>query len=519
MNKFSSHNFFLVILFLIINSINLQAQQPKWIDPDTRKASYPASAYLVGYASEKNLSKQDENDLLLKLEAYAKSQLSESVIVSITSMSELTSTEEKDKFQDYFKKNCTSSTSMNIAGIKIENFYDKKAATGYALVYVKKETLSELYKNTIDLKIKTIAQKIESAEKYTSSNDNQNALKNYVECYPLFREIEEAQGIYLALKAQFTDEAVLKIKETSDFKIKVDKGIKLLQKSATSTIDDACFFLANGFSLQTGKRNESVRLANISYKDTKMGSEFSRKFSSVFEQKLISTGGYNITTEAIVPGAEGSRNKFIITGTYWDEGENIKVIAIMRNSELKAVASAEAYIPQAWFKSNNILFVPENFKEAYSNMKAFTKDEVKGGDLIVEVWTNKGNENIIYTKGDKMKLFVRANKECYLRFVYYLADGSKALLLDNYYISSDKVNMVYELPYEFECSEPFGIETLQLNAQTDQFQSLSVKKQDGYDFIQDNLAEVLVKTRGMKRVDNKVNMKAEKRIIITTMTK
>lgn len=519
MNTFLKLNFIPVIIILLANNYALQAQQPSWIKPEFRKKSYPVSEYLIGFASEKNVSKQDENSLLIKLEAYAKSQLSESVIVSINSMSELTSTEEKGKFQDYFKKNCTSSTSMNIAGIKIENYYDKKESTAYVLVYVKKETLLELYKNTIDLKVKTLAQKIESAEKYASSNDNQNALKNYVECYPIFREIEEAQGIYLALKAQFTDENVLKIKETSDYKIKVDKGIKSLQKNANSTIDDACFFLVNELSLQTGKRNESVRLTNISYKDTKMGSEFSRKFSSVFEQKLISTGGYNITTEAVVPGTDGSGNKFIITGTYWEEVENIKVIAIMRNSELKAVASAEAYIPQAWFKNNNISFVPENFKEAYSNMKAFTKDEVKGGDLIVDVWTNKGNENIIYTKGDKMKLFVRANKECYLRFVYHLADGSKALLLDNYYISSDKVNMVYELPYEFECSEPFGIETLQLNAQTDQFQSLTVKKQDGYDFIQDNLTEVLVKTRGMKRVDNKVNMKAEKRIIVTTMNR
>ncbi len=519
MNTFYSHNFVLVILFLLLNSINLHAQQPRWIDPQWRNVSYPDGKYLVGFASEKGKSKTVEIELLKKLESYAKSQLGESVKVSINSLSELNTTETNGKVQEYFKKNCTSASNIEIAGLKTETYFDEKEKTAYAIAYVKKDEVYNLYKNKIDEKIKTIAQKISSSEKYLTANDNQNALKNYFECYPVFRVVEEAQGIYLALKNKLSDDADLRIKEISDYKIKVDNEIKSLQKNTNITLEDACYFLAYGFNLQTGKLNESVRLTNFTYKDTKMGSEYSRKLSSVLEQKLISTGGYNITTEAIMPGSTETGNKYMITGTYWDEGENIKIIAIMRNAESKAIASAEAYIPQTWFKSNTISFLPENFKDAYSNMKAFSKDEVKGGDLIVEVWTNKGNENLIYTAGDKMKLFVRANKECYLRFIYYLADGSKALLLDNYYISSDKVNIVYELPYEFECSEPFGIETLQLNAQTDQFQSLSVKKQDGYDFIQDNLADVLVKTRGMKRVDNKVNMKAEKRVIITTMTK
>ena len=149
-------------------------------------------------------------------------------------------------------------------------------------------------------------------------------------------------------------------------------------------------------------------------------------------------------------------------------------------------------------------------------MRVFSKGEIEGGDLKVELWTNKGADNLIFTEGEHMKLSVRANKECYLRVIYHLADGQKVLLLDNYYISTDKVNKVYELPYEFECSEPFGVETLQLNAQELAFGGLRTQKQDGYEFIVDDMQTILVTTRGMKRIE-KSDLKAEKRVTITTM--
>ena len=77
-------------------------------------------------------------------------------------------------------------------------------------------------------------------------------------------------------------------------------------------------------------------------------------------------------------------------------------------------------------------------------------------------------------------------------------------------------NKVYELPYEFECSEPFGVETLQLNAQELAFGGLRTKNQDGYEFIVDDMQTILVGTRGMKKV-SKNELKAERRITITTM--
>jgi hypothetical protein len=100
-----------------------------------------------------------------------------------------------------------------------------------------------------------------------------------------------------------------------------------------------------------------------------------------------------------------------------------------------------------------------------------------------------------------------------------LADGAKVLLLDNYYIGIDKVNKVYELPEEFVCAEPFGAELLLVNAQTEKFEPLNTRKQYGYEFILDNVPEILANTRGFKKVEKGELMRAENSIVITTMGK
>ena len=208
---------------------------------------------------------------------------------------------------------------------------------------------------------------------------------------------------------------------------------------------------------------------------------------------------------------------YVLTGTFWKETNEVKLIATLKDLNGKIVATAEAFIPNSYFETNKINYLPENFEQAYSKMRAFGLNEMIKGDLNVEIWTNKGDDNLLYTEGEKLKFFVRTNKECYLRFIYHLADGQSVLLLDNYYIAENMTNKVVEIPFEFECSEPYGVETLQANAQTVEFPKLATTKTDGYDFINDNLNEVLLNTRGFKKVVSNDVQKAEKRLIFTTM--
>jgi hypothetical protein len=97
-----------------------------------------------------------------------------------------------------------------------------------------------------------------------------------------------------------------------------------------------------------------------------------------------------------------------------------------------------------------------------------------------------------------------------------MADGKRVLLLNEYFLDASKVNLVYQIPQEFESAAPFGAEVLQLFARTDHFEKIRTKTVDGYEVIQEGLDEVVAKTRGMKAAKPK-SMQAEQRINITTM--
>lgn len=504
----------LLTFWFVIGSVTLLSaqQQPEWINSDVRAKKYPTAFYLQGFSSMKINKQDNEDEIKKRLENYAKHDLIESVQVTMNGLSELKTVEENDEVKQYYRETIASTSSLNISGLNSESWVDQKSKMVYAFVYARKSDVLNQYKAVISEKLKLIEQNISLAENAFQINDNQQAIKKYRESYPLFRELEQAQSIFIAVNNSMLNDASLYIDKSVLLKRKIAEGIRKIEKSSSLNLEDAAAVLALSLLDQTGKMTETIRLSNFTYQDTRMSSEFALRFTKSFQSKLIQNAGYSIVTEAT-----NNSEQMIIQGTYWEENEGLRIIALLKNINTgKVLASTEAEIPQVWFTNNSISVKPENFGDAYSRMKEFKKDELSGGDLNIEFWTNKGNDNLIFSQGEIMKIFVRVNKECYLRAIYHMADGTQVLLLDNYYVGSDKINTVYELPYEFECSEPFGAEILQVNGQTEVFSHLNTYNQDGYDFIENSLSEVLVNTRGMKKV-NKV-MKAEKRLIITTLS-
>ena len=55
---------------------------------------------------------------------------------------------------------------------------------------------------------------------------------------------------------------------------------------------------------------------------------------------------------------------------------------------------------------------------------------------------------------------MRVNRPAYVRLVYILANGSKVVLEQAYFIDASKVNQAVEYPDKFEVSAPFGVERL-----------------------------------------------------------
>ncbi|NJM15915.1 MAG: hypothetical protein HC896_11610, partial [Bacteroidales bacterium] len=386
----------------------LFANAPKWVDPKTRDMVYPTSRYLVGFAEELDTKKEDIDEVLNNLKGYARSALIQNVKVDIKSSATLETQDFGDEVNQYFKLSSTSTSELELTGLQDETWYDKKNKVAYAICFADKRVLTDYYKTMANKDITAISNDIATAKTFIDNKDNQNALKKYIEASAKFRGIEEAHAVILALRSISVNEAQLQIDTVQGLKQTIDKGIASLTKNMHDNIDDLAFFLAFMFDVQLNSTNKiGVQLFPPTYQDTDMGSAFSRRFNSSFEQKLTEETGLNIST-----GTNVNKAQYYIKGTYWEEKEHIRLVFTLKDLKKgTTLASAEGKLQLSYLTGLGINYKPENFADAYSSMLQFRKDEIVGSELQLNAWTNKGESNLMYTEGEIMKIYVRANRE------------------------------------------------------------------------------------------------------------
>ncbi len=505
----------LFLLIVLVSYLNIKAERkpkPFWTDYMQRNAKLPKSAYVVGYAAEENYAGEVKSELLDRVKSHSRTQLVESIHVSIKSMTTTSIEVENTMTNDLFRQTSVSLSSVNLQGMTCETFYDDKEDIAYAISYAKKRDVSKLYRNLIKNTKNKIAQNIENGKSFYQTGNNQAALKSYYACMPLFREVEEAQTLIIFFENLSIEAPELFITDINELKKSVFQEIRSLQRSDNLTLNDVAYFLSHGLKIQLSEKEAPILLMPLTYQDTKTGCEFTKRFSIVFEQKLVKEG-FNILQPNYQTLNDTNYN-YSLSGTYWEEGSDLHIIvSIHDKSNGRTIASAESLLPVQWLEKNNMTFKPQ--KNPY--LEKLQQNTISNSGLVIDVMTNKGPDNVVFTEGlDTMKFYIKANRECYIRLVYYLAEGSKVLMLDNLFIDKTKVNKFYELPDKFEPAAPFGVEVLQCNAQTESFKPLQVKEQYGYKFIVEDIEHILANTRGFKPIEDKAGV-AEKKITITTL--
>ena len=264
------------------------------------------------------------------------------------------------------------------------------------------------------------------------------------------------------------------------------------------------------------------------YQDTRMTSQFSRYLQRdlevTLENVVSQTRRFRAkSTQVMRDIAVASGANCLLSGSYWETEGKVRVLAILRDVRTsKSLASAQVeFSPQTL--PTNIELKPQNFEAAMVQQQAFAEGEIVDSQLQVEVWTSKGNDNVLFSDGEEMQIYLRVNRQAYVRLLYILADGSKTLLFDSLYIDQSKVNHVVEVPEVFECANPFGAEILVVVARTLPFDLLETEEVDGYFFIQlDDPKEVADLTRGVKGLRRKKKknsevQQSESKMIITTI--
>ncbi len=287
----------------------------------------------------------------------------------------------------------------------------------------------------------------------------------------------------------------------------------LLKYETVENIEQLSEYIAYQIKFQTNIKN--IQLQNIEYQQTGLVTPFSFELNSELQNALVSIGNYKLEKlkEGNTRGIFTNKKLHILSGTYSKDGDNIKINIVLINSVTsKIVATVKAFLPINYFNLRELEYEPVKFEEVKKQNVRIKQDEIKDS-FEIDVWTNKGNKNVIFKENETLSLYIFSEEICYMRFIYIFADGTSVLLLDNIYIDQQKAGTEYKIPQDFVCAEPFGVEMLILSAQTDKFEPLNTYKEYGYEFITDNLDEILINTRGFK----KKKKRAEKIIQITTI--
>lgn len=521
----------LLIIVLLSTSACLTAAPPDWVVNYGTSQRHNKALYLTGFGIAVYDRKTGETNCTQQASRNATTDLIEKVFVSIRTEVTSIKAETDTDLTNYFSVASQASSHLDVSGLETDKYWDNKAKTAYAFAYVPRRKLYDLYRGKNSTLEQAIRQHVSTGAEYENAGRRTDALTEYLECFPLLTEYEENKAIMMGIRSSITEmfeelegEKTPDLISISDLRKIVDQTITEQPKS----LEDVAWRLAYLLGTQVDTQRLKLLITPFMYRDTQMGSQFSRYMQRVLQSKCAevndwsahyTSGGFSGESADVSIGVlKGSGAEYILSGTYWEMQDFTKIYAAIRRiDDGKVIASAEVVAPDNLIDQNQFSLKPQNYLTALQDQKVFQKDDVLGGGLMLDAWTNRGVNNLLFNENDTMQVFIRVNMRCYIRFIYHLADGTRTLLLNSLYIDESKVNHVYEIPPGFITTAPFGVEVLQVFAKTTEFEPVNTQPVGGYDILEEDLQVVMNKTRGMMMLTLEKPLQAEKRLIITTL--
>ncbi|HOP49395.1 MAG TPA: DUF4384 domain-containing protein [Ignavibacteriales bacterium] len=485
------------LIFFLIFSFYSFADIPDWVINNGISNKYNEREYLTGYGISYQ-KKYDVGKATLEAQDIAKNNLIQKIFVKIESQSQTQKSEIENEIFSTYQSFVESKSSIELEGLNFELFSDDNYI--YALAYINKNQLINSCISKINYYNKIIQNNIDQANVFEKQNNISKTIEIYNSQFKYLLEIEKSVNILRSINYDFAN---LKYFTADEIQKKIDH----LSNQQVNDLEDIATIITNNLK-NSLNLNTKISIYPFSYQNTKTASKFSVILKEEFETKFAKLTNWNVVKN------NNQNFTHILIGTYWEQGEYIKIIANILNVKTQTIeATSQIKFHKNLLSKNNIDYHPANFAQAMNDAMEFNKNEVIDGGLSIDAWTNKGKNSLIFRNQEIMNVYIKVNLPSYIRFIYHQADGKRILLLDNYYIDQNKVNQVYKIPYDFEVSEPFGIENLQIIASTEKLPEL---KTDENNVIHEQLSVILTKTRGLK-IKKQDALQAETKLTITTV--
>lgn len=509
---------------LILNLLTIQ-QKPDWATNYGKSPLYPESLYLTGFGMDKVGRENDRVSSIRRAIDIARGYLAQNVTVTIQSKSVFSTVEHNEKISSFFSAGVQASSSLEIAGINVDEYFDEDEQISYAFAHVLRDDIARLYtEKELSLEQK-IRQHVKLAQSFEQTGPKTKALGEYLSCYPLFDELETTRVVLSFVRSSLSKtfngpgDAISQYETNRTL---IQNAVHALVQRPINSVNDLAWYIAYCLSEQIKDSIFHVQVVAFNYEDTKMASPFSRLLKVLLENELTKVGKWtpitpvpelsesDLGTRQITDRISSSHH--VLRGTYWPEKDKIRFIAILsRTADGSLIAGVDAVISDSIVSKIGLSMKSANFEAALRDEELFSHDDAVGRGVRLEIWTNKGHNDLVFSKGETLRVYLRVNMPCYIRFLYHLANGKRVLLLDNHFVAESKLNKIYLIPQEFYCDEPFGVEVLQAYASRDPFERLKTEIIGGYDVLQEDFRGFLTKQRGLKA------LLTEKRLTINTV--
>lgn len=536
--------YFLIVFTMIVHTSHA--------DLTSDLHAYPSSEYLVGVSEGPGAV-----ETLMNL---AEDQLSKKIFDKVRYV--INENEDDwlayNRVREHYSTVIQSSVKSKLKGIR--EYYPSTAPDAYVIVYVKRDTLKQIYTDeAADLR-QEINDLLHKAQVIEEAGDLPDAAKIYLSTYRLYEALKEAELIQLGAAYATPTGAFDKLSDAAGGVAKADlmmshrEVVTKVEKIAPQTIiniNDVARVTAYQFQQQSSDWGSKVKTEELTYDSFNVVSPASTHFLEAltnelkWQRSLPMRGFQPLREEHKVQSQDEHLQLF---GGYWADGDKITLRTTLRDiatGEFRAAAVVR--FSESQRRDKDIALKPGNLEQFDQDWKLFnpleetlsledvqpveeesqttevSPTEVPAEEsivdpkvftndgLTVEIATDRGTGPVVYTEGETMTVFARADQEVYIRLIYILADGKRTLLLDNYHVSPEMANQSLEIG-KFVCTSPFGAEQLHVYAKREAFPDLGpgqTYEEGGYVY--------LTPTRGFQPF--KPNPEGSAHISITTLPK
>jgi len=222
---------------------------------------------------------------------------------------------------------------------------------------------------------------------------------------------------------------------------------------------------------------------------------------------------------------------FILKGSYYEAGDGWHVVfklSDMKKKEL--VATWDTELDAAFVSQQKFTFLPANINIAtldHDLQIAIYDNPVK---TELTVWTNKGNEGLVFEDGEYVDFSLQVNRPGYISVLYHLAglERRRTPLLQNLRIFPKDLNKPYKLERMGPFTPPYGSEAVQVFFSPEPIAPYITTEVtiDGYLFpvLAEDYDNFLVKTRGLGglakgKLDNQAQLRTDSSLSLTIVPK